>query len=253
MTEQHETQDPLVTLRFYAELNDFLPQSRRFCDFKVTMPPHTTVKHLVESLGAPHTEIDLILVNGASVDFHHIPQHADRISVYPVFESFDISPVIRLRPEPLRTSKFIADAHLGKLAIFLRMLGFDTLYQNDFEDHEMAVLSHQEQRIILTRDRGLLKRNQVTHGVYIHSTQPRQQLAEIIQRLQLSAFIQPFQRCLECNRLLQNVQKEQILESLPARTRERYDEFQKCPGCLRIYWKGTHYHRMQKFIEEVMA
>lgn len=215
------------------------------------MPVSTSVKNLVELLGAPHTEVDLILVNGVSVDFSYIPRSGDHIHVYPVFELFDISPLIRLRPEPLRQTCFIADTHLGKLAGYLRMLGFDTLYNCNFQDEEIALIASQEQRIVLTRDRGILKRNLVTRGIYVHAIQPRQQLKEILQRLQLVDLLRPFQRCMECNQILENVDKQNVLALLSPRTVEFYNEFQQCPACKRVYWKGTHYQNMKKLIEEV--
>lgn len=148
-----------VSIRFYASLNDLLPYRARQNTLSLHVPRHNTVKHLVESLGVPHTEIDLILVNGVSVPFSCIPNDGDHISVYPMFTSLDISPLLRLRSEPLCHPRFILDTHLGKLAVFLRMLGFDSLYRNDFEDSEIANLACKEERIILTRDRGLLKRS----------------------------------------------------------------------------------------------
>ena len=150
--------------RFYAELNNLLPVNQRFRDIRQVFQGNQTVKHLIESLGIPHTEIDLILVNGNSVDFSFVPKEGDHVSVYPVFESFDISTLNHLRPIPLRDLRFVLDGHLGRLAAYLRLLGFDSLYHNDFSDEELAQISDNEKRILLTRDRGLLKRSQVTHG-----------------------------------------------------------------------------------------
>lgn len=153
-----------VTIRCYAELNDFLPRQRRYRSFTHPWPGRTSIKDLIESLGIPHTEIDLILVNGKSVDFSYLVQPGDRISVYPVFESIDITPLVRVRPRPLREPRFVLDTHLGKLASYLRLLGFDTVYQNDADDATLARISATEHRILLTQDRGLLKRRLVTHG-----------------------------------------------------------------------------------------
>ena len=242
-----------ITLRFYAELNDFLPYSLRQRTFTNDVPAHHTVKHIIESFGIPHTEVDLILADDTPVDFTFRPRAGQRISVYPAFESIDVSPVARLRPAPLRRICFIADTHLGKLAGYLRMLGFDTLYRQDYADQEIAETAAMEERIVLTRDRGLLKRNLVTHGLYIHATRPRQQVIEVVQRLQLTALTQPFTRCLACNHLLEEVDKQQIADRLPPDTEKYYDTFQQCPGCGRIYWKGSHYEKMQKFIEEVLT
>ena len=240
-----------VTIRFYAELNDFLAHSQRQVAFTYAFKPGITVKHIVEALGVPHTEIDLILVNGVSVDFSYQPMQDDQISVYPVFEAFNISPVVRLRPQPLRDSRFILDTHLGRLAAYLRMLGFNTLYENFADDDYLAFISNAETRILLTRDIGLLKRNLVTHGCYIRSSDPRQQIVEILQRLDLADQITPFRRCLRCNTLLLPVGKAEVEARLLPDTRQYYQEFQVCPSCEQIYWKGSHYQNMLAFIQQV--
>jgi len=238
--------------RFYAELNDFLPKERRQRSFIHTFLLSGSVKDMIESLGVPHTEVDLILANGRSVDFSYAVQNGDRISVYPVFEAIDIAPVLRVRPEPLREPRFVLDVHLGQLAVYLRMLGFDTLYRNDYRDEELARISNEEARILLTRDRGLLKRSIVTHGYCLRTTQPRQQLIDVIRRFDLRRAIAPFRRCLHCNAVLEPVDKAAIEDRLPPKTRHYYDEFWRCPQCDRIYWQGSHFERMQQFIAEVL-
>jgi uncharacterized protein len=242
-----------ITIRFYAELNHFLPANRRQVDFECTCESGTSIKHLVEALGVPHTEIDLLLVDGAPVDFSYLVQDGDRISVYPVFESLDLSPLARLRPQPLREPRFVLDAHLGKLAVFLRMLGFDALYRNDYGDEELARISSQEQRILLTRDRGLLKRSLVTHGYCVRQDDPRQQIVEVLQRFDLYHQVAPFKRCLRCNGLLETVDKDAIFDQLQPDTRQYFQEFHRCSDCGHIYWKGSHYQRMQQMIESVLA
>jgi uncharacterized protein with PIN domain len=238
--------------RFYAELNDFLPTGRRQRTFVYSFELSGSVKDMIESLGVPHTEVDLILVNGQSVDFSYLVQDGDRVSVYPVFEAIDISPMLRVRPEPLRESRFVLDVHLGQLAVYLRMLGFDTLYRNDYADEELARISSQENRILLTRDRGLLKRNIVTHGYCLRTTNPREQLVEVLRRFDLFSAIQPFQRCLHCNSPLQTVDKEEISHRLSPQTQQYYNHFRHCPACDRVYWRGSHFKRMQQFVESVL-
>lgn len=235
--------------RFYAELNDFLPSRKRQRDFTHSFELNASVKDMIEAQGVPHTEIDLILVNGQSVDFSYLVQDGDRISVYPVFELLDVSPVVRLRPSPLRVTRFVLDVHLGRLATYLRMMGFDTLYRNDYEDDELARISSSEHRILLTRDRGLLMRNIVTHGYWLRATRPRQQLVEVLEHFDLFNAVQPFQRCLRCNGLLQPVDKAAISDRLPPKTRQYYDEFHQCRACNRIYWKGSHYQHMRQWVE----
>ena len=241
-----------VLFRFYAELNDFLPAHKQQQDFSHTFELNASVKDMIEAQGIPHTEIDLILVNGQSVDFSYPVQDGDQISVYPIFELLDISPVIRLRPKPLRETRFVLDVHLGRLATYLRMMGFDTLYRNDYADDELALISSSERRILLTRDRGLLMRNVVTHGYWLRATHPRQQLVEVLEHFDLFSAVQPFRRCLHCNGLLQPVEKTAISNQLQSKTRQYYDEFHQCRACNRIYWKGSHYQHMRQFIDNVL-
>jgi uncharacterized protein with PIN domain len=241
----------LAYFRFYAELNDFLPPSRRFVAFPQPFEVSGSVKDLIESLGVPHTEVDLILANGESVDFSYLVQDGDRISVYPVFESLDITPLLRVRPRPLRQTRFVLDIHLGRLAGYLRMLGFDTLYRNDYRDEELARLSQEEERILLTRDRHLLKRRAVEHGYCLRETRPRRQLLEVLDRFDLSGSQAAFTRCLRCNGLLEPVAKEQVADRLPPDTREHYQEFHQCASCGQVYWKGSHYQRMVQFIQSL--
>ena len=240
---------PEARFRFYAELNDFLSPERRFAEFVDTVPELATVKDRIESLGVPHTEIDLILVNGEPVDFTYRVRDRDRISVFPVFESFDIAGLARLRPEPLRQTRFVLDVHLGRLAAYLRMLGFDTYYFNCSEDQELAAISRDEHRILLTRDVGLLKRSAVTHGYFVRETDSRRQAEEIVKRFDLKRLVRPFTRCMQCNALLAPVAKKSVSAMLPPRTVQLYDEFQQCPDCARVYWKGGHYRRMRQWIE----
>ena len=164
-----------LQLRFYEELNDFLSPALRKVAFSHTFGRRASVKDMIESFGVPHTEVDIILVNGDSVDFSYIVQDGDHISVYPVFESLDISPLLRLRPAPLRSPAFVLDSNLGRLARYLRLLGFDCLYQNDFDDETVANIAAREQRTVLTRDRALLQRKIITRGYFVRQVRPRLQ------------------------------------------------------------------------------
>jgi uncharacterized protein len=235
--------------RFYEELNDFLPPHHRKIPFRHVFSGRNSVKDMVESLGVPHTEIDLILANGTSVNFQYIVEDNDRISVYPSFESIDITPLIQLRPAPLRITKFVLDVHLGRLASLLRLVGFDSLYRNDFDDPELAQLSRDEKRILLTRDRNLLKRNIVTHGYFVRSNLPRDQLSEVIHRMDLYNSLQPFKRCMRCNGVLNPIEKDLVLERIPIATAEYCNDFHICDFCGRLYWKGSHYGKLKQIIQ----
>ena len=244
---------PVVSLRFYEELNDFLPANRRKREFTIDWRPQNSVKDMIESVGVPHTEIDLILVNGQSVDFSYLVQPDDRISIYPVFEALDIRDVTRLRPEPLRQTRFVLDTHLGKLARYLRLLGFDTLYDNDCDDATLAATAGSgDKRILLTRDHGLLMRKQVTHGYFVRNVKPEAQVREVLARFQLQRDARPFTRCTQCNTPVSSVEKEKVLERLPPAVARRFDPYWYCEGCQRVYWQGSHYDRMQRLVDSLL-
>ncbi|MBN1355982.1 Mut7-C ubiquitin/RNAse domain-containing protein [bacterium] len=241
-----------IEIRFYEELNDFLPADRRQIRFVHEINGRASVKDVVESLGVPHTEIDLILINSHPVDFQRIVRDQDRISVYPTFESLDITPLNRLRPEPLRVTRFILDVHLGRLAAFLRLAGFDTEYNNKADDLELALRSRNEQRILLTRDRNLLKRNLITHGYFVRNIAPRKQLAEVFRRFDLGLTVQPFRRCMRCNGLLHPVDKTGIRGLISDITARIYSEFHQCRSCGRVFWKGSHYDKLKGIIDRAV-
>jgi uncharacterized protein with PIN domain len=236
-----------ASFRFYEELNDFLPPERKKVTFTHTFTGNPAIKDIIESLGVPHVEVDLILVNDKSVGFDYQLQTGDQISVYPQFESIDITSITKLRSKPLRVTKFILDVHLGKLAHYLRLLGFDTLYDNKFHDPEIITIAQKEKRIILTRDIALLKNKIVTHGYWIRNIQPRKQIEEVLDRFDLRNQLQPFTRCLECNGKIIAINKNEI-ENLPANTDKYYEDFSRCLQCKKIYWPGSHYLKLKKFV-----
>ena len=238
---------------FHAELNHFLSPNKRQVSFPYYFKERASIKDTIESLGVPHPEIEAILVNTKAVDFSYIVQDGDSIQVYPVSASKEILSPISLRPQLPTILRFVLDVHLGKLAASVRMLGFDTLYRNDYDDQELAQISASEQRILLTRDKGLLMRSLVTFGYYVRATNPEQQIVEVMRRYDLFNKALPFQRCIRCNGLLEPVEKEAIIDQLPQKTRNAIDEFHRCRECSQIYWRGSHYEKMQNFIEEVLS
>ena len=242
-----------VHLRFYAELNDFLTPRRRQVEFDQPFAAGAAVKDIVEAAGVPHTEVDLIVVNGRSVDFGYPVQDSDRVSVYPVFESIDITPALHLHPQPLRETRFVLDCHLGKLAGLLRLLGFDTLYRNDTSDPELARLSREQRRVLLTRDRGVLKRSQVTHGYYVREDLPRRQAVEVLRRFDLSGSIRPYTRCMRCNGLLRPASKATVYDRLEPKTKLYFDDFHQCDDCGQVYWRGSHFEPIQRLVEQISA
>lgn len=239
------------TIRFYEELNDFLHYSRKKKAFNFILTGKRTIKDIIESLGIPHTEVDLILANQKPVQFDYHPVKDDFISVYPVFEAIDISRINLLRPKPLRETKFVLDVHLGTLAKYLRLLGFDTFYRNNLEDSEIIDLSVTGQRIILTRDLFILKNGKVTHGYFVRETNPKKQILEIIRRFDLNDQFNPFTRCLECNGIISAVAKSEIEMDIRENTRKAFQEFYQCRICKKVYWKGSHYEKMMKVVENL--
>jgi uncharacterized protein len=242
---------PRAALRFYAELNDHLAPANRYRTLHKEFAVPGSVKDWIESFGVPHTEVDLVTVNGESAEFSRLVQDGDRLAVYPVFESIDITAATRLRPQPLREPRFVLDVHLGRLAAYLRMLGLDAAYGNCADDAELARISVDERRILLTRDRGLLMRSAVTHGYWLRQTAPRLQTAEILRRFDLTRRIQAFTRCMACNSPLIVAPKEEVAGRVPPAVAASRQEFRACPACRRVYWQGTHYQRMRRWIEEL--
>jgi uncharacterized protein with PIN domain len=217
--------------------------------FSVAVATPASIRNLFQTISIPEEEVDLILLNGRSVNLDHQIEEGDHVSVYPVFESFDITPLVKLRERPLRETRFVLDTHLGKLATYLRMLGFDALYRPDYHDRELLVIATGEQRILLSRDRQLIASEELTRAYLVRETDPHAQVREVVGRFDLRGSLKPFIRCMRCNTLLQPIEKEAILGRLPPRIQEMYDEFQVCPSCDRIYWKGSHYGRMSEFIQ----
>ncbi|MGX4640275.1 Mut7-C RNAse domain-containing protein [Massilia sp. SYSU DXS3249] len=238
-----------ATFRFYEELNDFLPRERRGCAFEAPCARAATTKHMIEALGVPHTEVEVILVNGESSGLDRMLVDGDRVAVYPMFETFDVTPLLRLRDKPLRRLRFVADAHLGGLARLLRMAGFDTLYDNGFQDEEIVAISLEQERVALTRDRELLKRRSLTHGCYLHALKPAAQFRELFERLDLAASARPFTLCLHCNLPLRPVPKAEVVDQLPESVRLQHEEFTTCDACRRVFWKGSHHKRMVAMLE----
>jgi uncharacterized protein with PIN domain len=242
-----------VDVRIYAELNDFVAPEQRGGVTRRPFRPHQTVKDVIEATGVPHTEVDLILVNGEPVGFSHRPVAGDRIAVYPVFETLDIGPINRLRPEPLRDVRFVVDVHLGRLARLLRLLGFDARWSSDLDDETLAAIGEAENRVVLTRDRGLLKRRRVTHGLFVHAERPVEQATEVVRRLDLVSRLAPFTRCLRCGGELVPVDKADVVAHLEPLTRGHFDVFRRCRGCGQIYWRGSHHARLAQVVERIRA
>lgn len=210
-----------------------------------------TIKDTIQALGVPHSAVDLILVDGEPVTFSHRLEGDERVAVYPVFERLDISPANRLRPKPLRRTRFVLDVHLGKLARYLRMLGFDSVYGSALEDAEIIDIALGQRRIILTRDRGILKHSRVTHGYWVRSHRPFQQLTEVLRAFDLFGQIKPFTRCMECDGRIKRAPKARLRKRIDPKILERFDAFWTCRECGKVYWRGSHYEGMAKRVESL--
>jgi len=230
----------VISILFYGNLNDFLPLERKNRRIQVVFAHKTALKHVIESLGVPHPEVGTMHANSNQVGLAYYIQDQDRMDVFPHTATVFAS----ARNQPA----FILDNHLGKLTGYLRFLGIDSLYNPTWGDADLANFAAQYRRILLTRDRGLLKRKIITHGYYLRSQLPLDQIAEVVQHFQLSPYIKPFYRCSRCNGILQIVEKERIMDHLQPLTRQYFYEFTHCNGCGRIYWKGSHYPKLIKLI-----
>ena len=243
---------PHVTFRFYGALNFFLHRRQKNKTIHYEFDWKATLKDMLEAQGPPHPEVELLIVNGQSVGWDYIVRDGDDIHAYPTFDALDVPDKIKLIPPYPGKPGFILDTHLGKLAGYLRMAGFDTLYRNDYEDDVLAQVSHDETRILLTRDLGVLKRGIVTYGYFVRNTAPKKRLIEISKRYGLAQYVEPFRYCMKCNGIVESVDKQSIIDHVPHDTAEYYDEFQQCQSCNQIYWKGSHHQKMERLIDMVI-
>jgi uncharacterized protein with PIN domain len=224
---------------FRGRLNDFLRRDQRNQVITVRFRERQSVKHLAESLGVPHPEIGRVQVNGREEALNFITQDQVHVEIHPIPDGYPDEP------------RFVLDIHLGRLTAYLRMLGFDCIYQADFDDAQLAEIAGQEKRILLSRDRRLLMRKSVTDGYCLRSLDSLEQLTEAVRRFDLAHRVIPFHRCLRCNHLLEPVSKEAVMDRLEPLTKRYFDEFHICPACGQIYWKGSHYDKMQKLVEKI--
>ena len=239
---------PVAYTRFYAELNDYLPAPKRYVRFPRDFDHPCTVREFIRGEGIPPAEVDLVLVNGLSTDLSQLVTNGDHVSVYPVFETFYIGALQRIRSRPLRRPRFVLDVHLGKLSSLMRMLGIDTLYSNSYTDEEILAISLDQGRTVLSKDRGLLRDETLTRGYHVREKHPQLQIREVVERFDLRESVAPFTRCLRCNTLLESVPKDEIVAQLPPRVRETFVDFWRCATCARLFWQGSHYERMTAFI-----
>ena len=241
-----------IHLRFYEELNDFLPEEKRKVRFIHTIPIRTSIKDLIESFNIPHTQVSMILVNDEQKDFSYLVDDNDRISVYPFFHSFNVTSVSRIHHNIPKKIRFIADQHLGNLARYLRLCGIDTEFNECFHGHELVEIANKGDRILLTKSHNILKRNDLKFGYFVYASDPEEQLDEVILQYNLKDGIELFSRCLKCNTLLIPIDKSEIEDRLPEKVRKLHDNFTYCKKCDKIYWQGSHYQKMKQKINTIL-
>lgn len=247
--------------RFHGGLNTFVAPQRRERAFACRFAQAATVKHAIEALGVPHTEVGAIVANDRPVDFGHRMHEGDRIEVHPEAATKThpeaatevLVPSVRLRPSRPQPARFVADAHLGGLARLLRMAGFDTLYDNSFADEDICRRSVDDGRVVLTQDRELLKSRSVVHGCYVHAREVDAQFREVVSRLRAQAEVRSFTRCLCCNLPLAPIDKAAVADRLPGRVALDHERFRTCPGCRRVYWEGSHWARMRAMLQRLLS
>lgn len=242
-----------IKVHFYHSLNDFIAPALNATEIIHNFDRKASIKDMIESFNVPHPEVELILVNGIAVNFNYIVQDKDSIQVYPTDGSPEVKRLLPLRPELSRPPVFVVDSNLGKLARYLRLLGFDCLYRNDFGDATVATIASEQQRIVLTRDRSLLQRRIITYGYFVRANLPKIQTQEVLKRFNLYSLIKPLTRCTHCNGKLMETGKQQIEHCLEPLTRKYYEKFLVCPECSQIYWQGGHYVRIKLLIDEFAA
>ncbi|MCU7549032.1 Mut7-C ubiquitin/RNAse domain-containing protein [Chitinophagaceae bacterium LB-8] len=234
---------------FHKSLNDFLSVSKRNSWISYTFHGISSVKDAIEALGIPHPEVDIILVHNLSVDFTYRLKENDHIDVYPILPDHVFPENYSLSKKYIGLDQFVLDVHLGKLGKAMRVLGIDSLMENNFSDQKIAQIAASENRIVLTRDVGLLKHKVIKCGYWIRSQYWEEQLSEVVERFNLRNKMKPFTRCTVCNGIIEPVSKDVVIDQLPLVSKQLFTEFFQCTNCKRVYWKGSHYEHMEEWVK----
>jgi uncharacterized protein with PIN domain len=234
---------PEIHVEFAPELHVFVPRARRDGTVLAATDGAAGLGHVVESLGVPLTEVGALLVDGREVPVSHVPAAG---------ESVTVRAVARPQRVPGAPLRFLLDVHLGTLARRLRLLGVDTAYEStDIGDPALAARSAAEQRVMLSRDRGLLRRRELWAGAFVYSTRPEEQLRDVLDRFEPELL--PWTRCTACNGVLCKASKEEVADQLEQGTHRSYDVFARCGACGRAYWKGAHHEQLEAIVERALA
>jgi uncharacterized protein with PIN domain len=236
-----------ATFRFYEELNDHLPPAMRRRDVLRACVAGESAARAIDAFGVPLAAVELILVNGESAGLERVLREGDRVAVYPMFEAFDVTPLLRLRERSLRNTRFVADAPLERLARLLRLAGFDTLREPAWNHEAIARVAARDRRIVLTRDAALFARAGLTHACFVEAAKPARQFGECVERLDLASGVRILTRCVDCNGLLRKIGKDVAQPRVAAQVYARRDRFVQCECCGRVAWLGTQSERMLRF------
>jgi uncharacterized protein len=232
--------EPEADVRVAPELGLFLRPGRRGgSGGRVRCDGVSSLGHVVQSLGVPLTEVGALLVNGVPEQPRYRPRGGDVVQVLPV-----------PRPQPVDQPRFLLDVHLGTLARRLRLVGIDTAYDRDADDDELIERANATRRVLLTQDRGLLRRRSLWRGAYVRGARPDEQFADVLDRF--APPLAPWTRCTACNGPLVPALKADVAELLKPGTRRTYQSFARCRACGRVYWRGAHGRRLQATIDAAM-
>ncbi|MFI8966738.1 Mut7-C RNAse domain-containing protein [Streptomyces sp. NPDC053493] len=233
---------PEIQISFAPGLRLFVSAERRSGHTAVATDGASSLGHVVESLGVPLTEAGRLLVDGRPVPPSHVPTAG---------ETVDVEGVARPQQVPGAPLRFLLDVHLGTLARRLRLLGVDAAYESeDIGDPALAALSAKERRVMLSRDRGLLRRRELWAGAYVYSDRPDDQLRDVLERF--APTLAPWTRCTACNGELAEADKDAVRERIEKGTENTYDVFAQCTACGRVYWRGAHHARLETIVADAV-
>jgi uncharacterized protein with PIN domain len=227
----------VIVLRVDPELWVFLPPARRHPDCPVAFDGTSSLGHLVEAAGVPLTEVGSLRIAGTVLPPAYRPVDGDVVAVGPVG-----------RPQRVLDwgGGFLLDVHLGALARRLRILGVDTAYPGEAGDRALVERANSERRLLLTQDRGLLKRRALWAGAYVRGSRPDDQLADVLDRF--SPPLHPWTRCTACNGEVEQVGKDEVADALQPGTLRTQERFARCRSCGRVYWRGAHGRRLDRLV-----
>ena len=240
-----------VSFNIHADIRNLVRPPSVAGQIQYPLTRRAAIKDIIEAIGVPHTEIGRIICDGHQLIFHFIPAGGELIELYPFTSDSPVNKPTVLRPEPFSSIKFLVDTNVAKLARNLRMAGIDAAAVTTAGILDIARQANDEERIILTRNRELLKVRTVCFGQLLRSENPLQQMVEVIQRYDLQNSFRPFSLCLCCNGVLIPIEKEQILDRLKPLTKKYYTDFEQCGSCGKIYWCGSHHEKMAEMLRNV--